>query len=267
MKKIAELFKSIKLKHILVPLLLGTVTIFLIYTPEGLLGKADAIGYAVCHRIPSRSFFIGERQLPLCVRCTGMHLGAFIGFIYQLKYKKHGNMPSKKFIVILGLLFIAFALDGLNSYLHLFPKAPGVYEPQNWLRLLTGVGLGIGISAVLFPTFNQTVWRDWVEESSLQSWRQVAELLIISIIFYFLTLSENLLVLYPVALITSFNIILILATIYTIIWILIFKRENTFNSIIDLKYFFMMGIICSFVQILLMDLARYNITGTWEGFF
>jgi hypothetical protein len=35
------------------------------YTPPGLLGKADAAGYAVCHRIASRSFLIGDRQTPL----------------------------------------------------------------------------------------------------------------------------------------------------------------------------------------------------------
>jgi hypothetical protein len=39
-------------------------------TPPGLLGKADAIGYAVCHRIDLRSFHLGDRQLPLCARCT-----------------------------------------------------------------------------------------------------------------------------------------------------------------------------------------------------
>jgi hypothetical protein len=43
---------------------------WLINTPAGLLGKADAIGYAVCHRIDLRSFFIGERQFPLCMRCS-----------------------------------------------------------------------------------------------------------------------------------------------------------------------------------------------------
>lgn len=40
-------------------------------SPEGALGKLDAIGYAVCHRIDARSFQIGNRQLPLCARYTG----------------------------------------------------------------------------------------------------------------------------------------------------------------------------------------------------
>ena len=34
------------------------VTVWLAKTPDGLLGKADAIGYAVCHRIDARSFHL-----------------------------------------------------------------------------------------------------------------------------------------------------------------------------------------------------------------
>ena len=57
---------------------------WLFNTPGGLLGKADAVGYAVCHRIDLRSFYIGDRQLPLCARCTGMYLGAMLGLVYQV---------------------------------------------------------------------------------------------------------------------------------------------------------------------------------------
>ena len=45
--------------------------VWLYITPPGLLGKADAVGYAICHRIDERSFHIDDRQLPLCARCTG----------------------------------------------------------------------------------------------------------------------------------------------------------------------------------------------------
>ncbi len=56
-------------------------------TPAGLLGKADALGYAVCHRIDVRSFHLGERQLPLCARCTGMYLGAMLGLVFQVRHR------------------------------------------------------------------------------------------------------------------------------------------------------------------------------------
>ena len=74
--------------------------VWLFLTPEGLLGKADAVGYSVCHRISVRSFHIGERPLPLCARCSGMFLGALLGLVYQAAQGKKGKMPpnSKAFI-------------------------------------------------------------------------------------------------------------------------------------------------------------------------
>ena len=38
--------------------------------------RANVVGYAVCHRIPDRSFIIGGAQLPLCARDTGMFTAA-----------------------------------------------------------------------------------------------------------------------------------------------------------------------------------------------
>src|SRR5450759_1456011 len=63
-------------KYLVIAAAVLVFTGWFINTPPGLLGKADAIGYAVCHRISERSFHIGSIQLPLCARCSGMYLGA-----------------------------------------------------------------------------------------------------------------------------------------------------------------------------------------------
>src|SRR3972149_3375635 len=69
---------------------------WLILTPEGVLGKADAIGYSVCHRIAERSFTIAGRQMPLCARCTGMYLGMLTGLLFQLPYGRRAEFPPLK---------------------------------------------------------------------------------------------------------------------------------------------------------------------------
>ena len=151
---------------ILVPVLALIIIItWLSFTPPGLLGKSDAVGYAVCHRIPSHSFHISDRSMPLCARCSGMHLGALMGLIFQFRYMKRGGIPTKKFLVLFGLALIVFAFDGSNSYLTLvhetgsgigfLTKVSPLYTPVNWIRTLTGIFLGFGIAAVLFPVFNQ----------------------------------------------------------------------------------------------------------------
>jgi hypothetical protein len=70
--------------------------VWLALTPPGLLGKADAIGYAVCHRIAERSFLLGERAVPLCSRCSGMYLGALAGILFHLRFGRRGGLPPRR---------------------------------------------------------------------------------------------------------------------------------------------------------------------------
>jgi uncharacterized membrane protein len=240
---------------------------WLLRTPPGLLGKADAIGYAVCHRIPARSYFLGDRPLPLCSRCSGMYLGALLGFFYQLRFRKRGGMPPLKIMVILGVVFAAFAIDGINSYMHFFPNAPSLYPSQNWLRLLTGTGVGIGIAAVLMPVFNQTIWSEYLGSSALSSWRQMGILVILAGLLDLSIVSENPLILYPLALLSSATVLLILSMIYTMIWLMIFKRDNSIHNLKQLWLPLTAGFTTALMQIALMDLGRFALTGTWKGFF
>lgn len=249
---------------ILAGLILG---IWLTYTPGGLLGKADAIAYAICHRIPARSFFIGDRQGPLCARCSGMYMGALIGLLYQMRGTRLGGMPARKIWILLGIFFLAFAGDGLNSYIQFYPFFKPLYVTQNWMRLVTGTGMGICMAAVLMPVFNETVWPDWTDQPILHSWKQMATLLLMAGAADLAFLSGNPLLLFPVALFSSATVLLLLGMIYTIIWIMITRKENTFHSLRQMAGFLTAGFATALVQIGIMDLGRFILTGTWGGFF
>lgn len=239
---------------------------WLMSTPSGLLGKADAAGYAVCHRIEARSFKIGDRQTPLCARCSGMYLGALLGMIYLSRFGRPAALPSAKISVVLGLFVLAFAIDGANSYLHLFPFFPGIYEPNNVLRLLTGTGIGIGIAAVLTPVFHQVAWKDALPEPSIGTWRRFLPLLGLAGLVDLAVLSDNPLLLYPLALLSAVSIVIILLTVYLIIWVMITKQENRFEKISDLRIPILAGLFTAFLQITALDVVRYWLTGTWNGF-
>jgi|YNPMSStandDraft_1061717.scaffolds.fasta_scaffold36005_2 uncharacterized membrane protein len=240
--------------------------VWLTYTPPGVLGKANAIGYAVCHQISTRSFFLGDHQLPLCSRCSGMYLGALVGLIYQIRLGRFGGIPARKILFVLGTFLLAFAIDGINSYLHFFPGTPTFYEPHNWLRLLTGTGVGLGISAVLLPIFNQTVWKDWDDHPLLYSWRQLFTIILLAIVMDIAILSENAFLLYPLALLSSATVLLILTMLYTVIWILLLRKDNHYQTLNDLSGLLIAGFTTALLQIALMDLGRYILTGTWKGF-
>jgi len=244
-------------------LLLG----WLINTPAGLLGKADAVGYAVCHRIDLRSFHLGDRQLPLCVRCSGMYLGAMLSLAYQaLTRKRAGGFPPSKVWAVYGFFVLAFAVDGGNSYLHLFPGVTGLYEPQNWLRLLTGTGMGLVIAGILYPAFNQTVWKDWKNIPSIGGLLSLAILLALALVMDWIVFSGNPLFIYPLALVSAAGVLVLLSMVYTMVLVMIFHTENRALRIRQLLLPLVGGFGLALVQIALLDSLRYFFTGTWDGF-
>jgi uncharacterized membrane protein len=235
-------------------------------TPPGFLAKLDAIGYAVCHRIDARSFHIHDRQVPLCARCTGMYLGAVLGIIFQFVQGKKGKYPPLWAIIILGLFVLAFIVDGSNSYLHFFPSVNGIYEPQNWSRLVTGMGMGLAMAAAVVPAFNQTIWKDWDDISAFRSWKQLGLLILVATVLTLLVLTEAIWVIIPVAVISALGVYALLVMIYTIVTVMILKRDNTYTSIKDLLLPLICGATLAIIQIGVFDLARYLWTGTWLGF-
>jgi uncharacterized membrane protein len=239
---------------------------WLYFTPPGLFGKADAVGYAVCHRIDLRSFHMDGREFPMCARCSGMYLGAVLGLVYQLIQGRRGGMPSLKVFIVLGVFLAAFALDGLNSYLHFFPGFPSLYQPANWLRLFTGTGLGLGLAAVVLPAFHQTVWRTWSEERALGSWRQLGGLLLLAAVVDAAVLTENPVVLYPLALVSAASVLILLTLVYAMVLVMLFRRENVYESSRQLWLPLLAGFIVALLQIAVMDWARFYLTGTWAGF-
>lgn len=241
--------------------------VWLVATPEGLLGKADAVGYAVCHRIDARSFHLGDRTLPLCSRCSGTYLGVVLALSYFSLFKRRtSHFPTKNLMVMLGLFFTVYAFDGLNSYLSLIPKAPHLYEPNNILRLTTGMFFGISLASIVYPGFNQSIWLQTRSEPSLGSAKELGLLVFLGVILILAVVSENPLILYPLALISSGGVLILLTMVYTMVILIIIRREGAAISWSELILPAIGGITLAIAQIGLIDLGRYLIMGTWEGF-
>jgi uncharacterized membrane protein len=247
---------------------------FLFITPPGLLGKADGIGYAVCHRIDERSFQLFGRQLPLCARCTGEFNAAALTFIFLgFVSRKRSGMPSKGILTVLALFFLAFGVDGANSYLYLLkqtyegflPQIPNLYVPNNTLRLLTGSGMGIAIASVLYPVVNQTLWRDADDRPAL-ALKEFGGLLGIIVLVDLAILSEQPVILYPVAFLSVLGVLALLTTVFSIVWVMIMRQENAFETLKELWMPITAGLTLAFLMISVIDLLRLQLTGTWGGF-
>lgn len=244
--------------------------IWLGFTPEGIIGKADAVGYAVCHRIDLRSFHIGERQMPLCVRCTGQYLGALTGLVFQAVIsRRRAGSPPKRVIAVLALLAAVFGLDGMNSYLHLppllaaFPNMPLLYEPNNFLRLLTGTGMGMVISAALYPAFVSTLYRQYDHSPALPGLKVMSGMAVSAMAVSGLALIHSDWVLYPLALISSAGIFVLLGMIYTIVILMALRLDNRYERLSQAIFPILAGLCIALLQIAMMDIGRYLLTGTW----
>jgi uncharacterized membrane protein len=240
---------------------------WLLSTPPGLLGKADAVGYAVCHRIDARSFHLGDRQLPLCARCTGTYLGALAGMAaLAFMGRRAGGLPTRRMIVILLGFIAVMGFDGVNSYLSLFPGAPHLYEPQNWLRLVTGTFNGLALAALVLPVFNQTLWKDWADRPVLARWRELGVLIVLALIVVGLALTENPAILYPLALLSALGVVALLTALDTTFLLILARREaraqNWRGALVPL----LAGFTLAILQIGLIDAVRFAIFGTWGGF-
>src|SRR5262249_53566577 len=130
------------------------------FLPGSLKYKLDFLGFGVCHQLASHSLFIAGHQLPLCARCSGIYLGALLTLIMLLLLRpRAGALPSRRIFPLLTFMFATMVLDGINSTFQSLPGATAFYETTNWLRLVTGILAGIALMFVLYPLFNQSLWR------------------------------------------------------------------------------------------------------------
>lgn len=267
--------RASKISHWIVPLTFILVFAFWFYNaPPGLLGKADAIGYAICHRIGERSFHIGDRQLPLCARCTGEFYAAGLTLLFlSITSKKKSGMPGWRVGAPLILFFLAFGIDGSNSYLYLlkqtsdgvFSNIPNLYIPNNTLRLFTGSGMGIALASVLFPAFNQSAWKSYDPGPAL-TWKQLGILVGMILIINLLILTENDLILYPIAIFSVLGVLTLLIMVFSMAWVLMMREENAFDSLQQMWIPFLAGTTLGLLLITAIDLLRFKLTGTWGGF-
>lgn len=241
---------------------------YLALTPGGLLTKADMVAYAVCHRIPSHSFFVAGRQLPLCARCSGTFLGALAGLFGQalvLGRRRHSDLPPAIVAVFLLLFFGAWGADGLNSYLDMI-GLPHVYTPQHWLRTTTGALTGLSISGLLFPIYNLSVWERPSPDPAIQNLRDLGILVLLEIGLVLLILSRWAPLLYPLALLSGAGVLTMLTVVNSVLVMMALRWENRYRSLHEALPPLLLGFSLALIQVGIIDLLRYLMTGTLDGF-
>jgi len=216
---------------IIAGLSLLVVLIFLLAPTSFPLGKMDTVAYAVCHRIPERSFFIAGQQLPLCARCSGTFLGVLLTFVSLAAAgrARASRLPPPRILMVLAGFVLAWAIDGLNSYLTLFPNLPHLYEPQNWLRLSTGMFNGLALGIFAFAILQFSLWRTPLSQPVIRGFRELGGLIALGLLLIALVLTENVLLLYPLALGSTLGVLTMLTSLNTVVVLVVSRKENAIH--------------------------------------
>ena len=251
-----------RLTAVAVALAVLVLVFFIQVPPSSLLGKADVVGYAICHRIPERSFFLNGRQLPLCARCTGTFLGALVGLAAILLLRRHraSRLPPAHVLGLLILFIGLWAFDGVNSYMTFFPGAPHLYEPRNWLRLTTGMLNGLALITIVMPIYSFTLWRDTTRERVLKNVWELLAILPVAALLIWLVQAEIDCLLYPLALLSTLGVVVMLILINSLIATIVLGREGYARTWRQALVTWTVGAALAVLQITAMVLLRAYLT-------
>jgi uncharacterized membrane protein len=241
---------------------LVVIGVFLFTPPWNVLLKTRLIGYAICHQLPDRSFHAAGEQMPLCARCSGTFVGALVGFAVLVVRgrRRAASLPPTAVAVVLVCCIAALAVDGINSYLSFFPRLPHLYQPQNWLRLTTGMLNGIALSCIVLPVLNYSLWSDAVEAPSVRNFKELGMLVAVGAVIATAVLLELPPLLYPLAILSVTGVLVLLTALNTTLVLTLINHRPSATRWRQAWLPLLVGLAASFVEIGAIDVGRYFIT-------
>ena len=224
--------------------------------PGDLYARIMAIGSSVCHQLPTHSYIHNDLQFPICARCSGLYLGCFIAILYYAFQGKKSGLPKKAYLFLMLGLTIAWGGDGLNSLLSDLLAKPFLYTTTNTTRLVTGFGMGLVLSTALMTLFNLSIWKNPQKTPLLDNrWQLIAYIVAAAVMGSMLVLAQGFLF-RALAYVSTISILVVITALYTIFWVIILRRENTFENLLSLTLFLSAGFATALLQITLLSALR-----------
>jgi uncharacterized membrane protein len=248
----------------LVPLLLVVLGLFLfpLVAHEGI----GFWGAGVCHRITERSFVIAGVQLPLCARCTGIYLGflATVAICWLRGRRRPANLPPRGITLLLLLFLVIVGVDGLNSYVSLFPGLPHLYEPSATLRVLTGSLEGVALAGLLWPVLHMSLWEVPQEKRSIPNLRELGLILLVVLALDLLALWHPPVSLYPLAILSMAGLVLALGIVSTMLAAVIAGKAGRVTRWRELGVLFAWGVLLTILEMAAFAWVRYLLIGSFS---
>lgn len=240
-------------------LYLATLTSLVFLPGASLLDRLRWLDSGICAQIPTHTFYPGGERLPLCARNTGIYLGFIVTLLtfYATGRGRAQQLPLWPILTVLFSAILALAVDGLNSFM-LDLSLPHLYQPHNLLRLATGLATGLALAALAHPVLNRLLWCEYNEQRTITSWSELLLFLPILTLCFFAVASQNIFVLYPIALLSTAGLLAVLGSVNLVLIVSISKRDETFERYRKLLPFFSLAVTFAIGEMLL--LAQLKLT-------
>jgi len=215
------------------------------------------LGGGVCHQLPERSLQIAGNPLPLCARDTGTYLGLVLALlaILLLRRTRASLVPSWPVLAVLGIFFVAWGADGLDSYLALL-GARHVYEPSNTLRLLTGMLQGIALMIVIWPMAAFAFWRH-PERQRVMRARELAILVAIGLGVVALLTQPLAVPLYLAGVLSGLGLVGMFTLLNGLLLTVALHREGTAEKASDVLRVLALAAVPALLELVILSLLRH----------
>ncbi len=239
-------------------ILLGALAALFLAPGGTAIDRLRVLVSGICAQLPTHSFYPGGVQLPLCARNTGIYLSFSLSVITLVArgYGRSARLPGRWVACVLLLGIGAMALDGFNS-LFLDLGLPHLYQPQNLLRLATGLLAGTAMAAFLAPVANGVIWRRLDVRAAFPSLWPIVWMLPVLLIAFGAVASQWSALLYPIALLSTAGVVLVL-TLINLTFVLVFSGSaRRFERLPQVAPVFALAMGLAVIELIGLSYAKF----------
>jgi uncharacterized membrane protein len=250
-------FRGAPVAHSLLLVPAMAVLIFLAL-PWSIEHKAHMALHGLCAQQPTHTYRFGDRLLPFDSRMTGIYTGYLMTSIMLFRAGAHRwcRPPSWSRLAVLAAFGGVMAVDGFNSFVKDL-ELPYLYQPQNWLRLVTGMMAGIVLGFALCFLTASTVWK--AVDTRRQTLERISLLprIVLAWIPIGLAVTSGVGAFYvPLTLLLVFSAALALTSLSLVVLVILRRRDFTFAGVSSLGGYGLGAMGLAVVAMAMLSLGR-----------
>lgn len=221
--------------------------------------------YVVVHGICAQknNIFLGGLQFPLCARNSGIYLSFMLTmfYIYGIGRGRAGGLPPWPITITLLLFIPVMGVDGFNSLFMDIGRQP-LYTPDNFVRTLTGMGMGISIAVLLHLVLVKTLRKD-VDDNQrvLRSWWELLGIMVIDLLALAAIYGNLSLLFWPLAFLAFFGISGVLYLVSLLLTALVMGYEGQVTKLSQLARPATVALIPTLLMLGVMSWLRFWLEG------